>query len=387
MQTERDIQDPGRRRRGGFFWGLALGLLGALAVIVAADLGLQPLPLRGTGTASAQPSAAASGAQRLFLAGALSPGMQVVVDGKAVQGIREGEGTVIEVGRGARKVEVRTAAGPLWSARLDPTAVATDTLQPVFGGEIVVEADRLAPRGALFLDGTLAGAAPATLSEVVPGWHVLSVRDGAKVLYEDACVVRPGHVTLVSIPALPAHGKGGLIVRSRLLAESGMEEGSGDRVWLDGEPAGGTPVNRLLPSGFHSVRVERAGFPDHVDVLYLEAGRSVFVDAQFGGVEPLGVSARPPAGTTRGMPLAVPVAVGAAGETVVLSEGSLHLVRGGQPTTVSIPLVASGTDPRLWVAVLPEELTAGGGTLSGYVACQDDQGRRGVSDIFQITIR
>ncbi len=133
--------------------------------------------------------------------------------------------------------------------------------------------------------------------------------------------------------------------------------------------------------------MERAGFPAFVEVLYLEAGRSLFVDAQFGGAEPIEVTADPPAEANYRTPLAIPVSVGAAGESVTLTEGSLFLVRGGQPTTVSVPLVASGTDARLWVAVVPAELTARRGPLSGYVSCTDEQGRRGTSDIFQINVR
>jgi hypothetical protein len=99
------------------------------------------------------------------------------------------------------------------------------------------------------------------------------------------------------------------------------------------------------------------------------------------------VTADPPAEATFRTPLAIPVSVGAAGESVTLTEGSLFLVRGGQPTTVSIPLVASGTDARLWVAVVPAELTGRRGPLSGYVSCTDERGRRGTSDIFQIVVR
>jgi hypothetical protein len=361
--------------------------VGALGVIVAADLGLKPVPLRGAGEAAAEPNDPSLASQQVFLTAALSPGMHVTVDGKAVEVMIRPDGGVIEVAPGARKVEVRAKNGPLWSARLDLGGDTPDTLHPVLGGEIVIEADRAAPRGVLFVDDALAGAAPATITEITPGWHTISVRDGQEILYEDACVVSAGRVTLVSIPARPAHGNGSLAIRSRVLGEDGLEEVSGDRIWLDGAAVGSTPWNRLLPSGFHSVRVERAGFPAFVQVLYLEAGRSMFVDAQFGGAEPIVVTADPPAETSYKTPLAIPVSIGAEGESVTLTEGSLFLVRGGQPTTVSVPLVASGTDARLWVAVVPAELTGRRGPLSGYVACTDEQGRRGTSDIFQITVR
>ncbi len=106
-----DFNNRSSRRHGagagGFFWGLALGLVGALAVIVAADLGLRPVPLRGAGEASAGPNASPSVTRQVFLTAALSPGMHVTVDGKAVEILARPDGAVIEVAPGARKVEVR----------------------------------------------------------------------------------------------------------------------------------------------------------------------------------------------------------------------------------------------------------------------------------------
>ena len=214
MDMEQEIQTaPNRRRRsGGFFWGLAMGLLGALAVLAAGDLGWRGIPSFSGRPAAAETAVGSDGAMStaaVYLAGAIPEGLSVYVDGKAAAPASSGNGTLLTVNRNARRLEVRGSEGPLWATRLTLHGDAPDTLRPLLGGDVVAEVNRQGPTGALYVDGTLSGAAPGTVSDVAPGWHVVSVRNGDAVLFEDACVVRSGEVTLVTVPPVPPRGRGG----------------------------------------------------------------------------------------------------------------------------------------------------------------------------------
>jgi len=392
MDTEHELDTvPARRRRsGGFFWGLAMGFLATLAVTAARDLGWVNVPALAGRTAAAETvegAGRATSTAAVYLAGTIPEGLEVYVDGKAAAPAAQGTGSVLTVDRNARRLEVRGARGPLWATRLTLTGGAPDTLRPLLGGDVVTEVDRQGPTGALYVDGVLSGTAPGTVSDVAPGWHVVSVRNGGQVLFEDACTVTSGEVTLVAVPPVPPQGKGRIAVRARVLSDGGLTEEEGDAVTVDGESAGSTPAELTLPAGFHSVRVESAGFPPQVSVVYLEAGRSLYVNADFGGEEGLQVSVAPPTEAAAHAPVAIPVRMEAAGESVDLAQGSLYVVRPGQSKPMSVPLVASATDPRVWVAVLPEELTASRTTLTGYAGATDTQGRRGESEIFHLNLR
>ena len=133
--------------------------------------------------------------------------------------------------------------------------------------------------------------------------------------------------------------------------------------------------------------MECGGYPSRVSVVYLEAGRSLYVSADFGGEEGLQVSVAPPSEAAARGPVAIPVRVEAGGESVELRQGTLSLVRPGQARPMMVPLVASGTDSKLWVAVLPAALTASRATLTGYASGVDARGRRGDSEIFHLNLR
>jgi len=124
-----------------------------------------------------------------------------------------------------------------------------------------------------------------------------------------------------------------------------------------------------------------------VELINLEAGGSRYVNAEFGRDERLEVLVTPPTQAAANIALAIPVHIRADDESVLLEEGFLYVVRPDQATPIAVPLVASGTDPDLWVAVVPENLIGRTAALTGYAACVDDMGRRGESELFSLTLR
>jgi hypothetical protein len=294
-------------------------------------------------------------------------------------------GVRVTVSPDARKLEVRGVEGTWWSTRLSPDS--GDTLRPVLGGEIVLEVQKGGATGDLYVDGVRVGEAPGSVGEVDPGWHVITVRAGENTLFEDACEVEPGKLTVITVPPIAPRGKGRLTVRARQLGDGGFEEREGNPVFVDGVATGHTPLTLTLAAGFHSVRVGSRNEDSLVEVINLEAGTSRYVNAEFGREERLTVQVVPPQRAGIDAPLAIPVHIRATDESVLLEEGFVHIVKAGQARSVGVPLVPSGTDPDVWVAVVPRELSAGSKVLVGYASCNDDLGRSGESELFSILLR
>jgi hypothetical protein len=370
-------------RKGGFLWGIALGVTVALGVSVAGDLG-GIVPLAHPNAAAETASLPSPGPRSLYLASPLPIGGEILVDGKKVEATGTGEGTTVTVPGTAKTLEVRGPAGAVWTTRLD--RASGDTLQAALSGEIVLEGKASSPRGTVAVDGVPRGEAPGTISGVLPGWHHVEIRDGGDVLFETACTVGAGEVAMIAVPDAPTKGKAQLTIRARILGEGGFKEAAGYPVRVDGAKAGVTPLDLTVNGGSHSVRVDAPDHPSYVEVVPLEAGTTRYVDAVFGGDERLGLEVLPPKEGSRGEPLAVPVRVETSGDPAPLTRGFLHLIREGQAKPVDVPLVASGTDPALWLAALPSGLTDSRYIL-GYASGEDDRGRRGESELFSVRLR
>jgi hypothetical protein len=366
----------------GFGWGVAAGIVGAVLLVLAGDLGSFP-GFRDREARAEAPSGDGD-ARFIHLAAMLPAGAYVAVDGARVETIASGNGMTVPLSAAARRIEVRDARGTLWSTQLGPET--GDTLRAPVTGEITVECGPGSPRGALFVDGAAAGAAPGTVGAVAPGWHHLEIREGEGVLFETACETRGGEVSLVTVPRAPQRGRSKLAVRARVLTEGGFREAEGYAVRVDGGLVGSTPYETMLPGGIHSVRVDAPGRSPRVEVLPLEGGTTRYIQADFGAEERLDVRVLPPPRGRRGEPLALPVRV-ASEKPARLTRAVLVVLRNDvQGSPVEVPLLVSPADPRLYLAAVPESLT-GSRLLLGYASCQDELGRRGDSELFAVELR
>jgi hypothetical protein len=397
METMRPPSRPGPirprdGRKGGFYWGLTLGFAATLGLILASDAGwsILPAPASSAGTggpAPGTPAQAAAAGTPLYLAGAIPAEGRVYVDGRPVDATEEATAVRVSIPAHAQRIEIRGPQGTLWTTRLDAGSAAPDTLNPLLGGDLVIELEQQARGGAVYLDGAKRGTAPGSLRDVPPGWHVVSIRDGDTVLFEDGCTVRSGEVAVVTVPPVPARGKARLNVRSRILEDTGFRETTGNLVVIDGNMVGETPLSATLDAGFHGIRIEAEGQPARIEVLHLDAGGTRYVNAEFGREDRLSVIATPPVEVNAQRPLAIPVRIAAHDKPVLLQEGAVHLVRPGQSQPVVVPLVPSGTDPALWVAVIPLDVVSPLDDLVGYVRCRDDMGRSGDSELFHVRLQ
>jgi len=376
-------------RKGEFLWGLAFGLLGALAVVMVLDhTGFSGFASPENGRSFADGGGGEPAGRSLVLAGFLPRGSSVFVDGEAVDAETVDMGVRLEVEPSAQRLEVRGSNGPWWTTNLAAPAADGDTLRPVLSGDLVVEVDKQGPTGELFVDGVRKGTAPGSAGDVAPGWHLVSIRSPqGEILFENGTEITPGDVSILRVPPVPPRGKAGLVVRARRLSDEGLIEAPGAAVFVDGKQEGVTPLELTLPAGHHSIRVEGPSGTPSVEAVFLEAGRSRYVDAQFDGEEQLEVKVTPPLRAVAGSPIAVPVAVVREGKGVILREGMLQMIRAGQSATISVPLVSSTSDPGVWVGVLPAALTTEGGELMGFATCVDEGGRTGTSELFRIPVR
>jgi len=365
------------QRSGKFFWGLAAGFTCTLLVTVVMDLGWIPLGSRAR--AESAPVELPS-TRDLTISGQIPEGAALLVDGQPVTGNVAGAWTHVTVPYAARSVEIRGPSGTWWQA--DLSQASSDSLRPLWSGEIVVEPSPLLSGDTLYVDGQSRGAVPGTIGGIAPGWHVMSLRSGPNLLYEDARRMSSGEVVPLSVPAPPPEGKGRLIVRSRRMEQSGMVETQARAVRVDGRYRGATPLELNIPAGYHSVAVEEPGQAVLVQVLRVESGSTRYVQAQYPQDPELGVQIGKPTTVKPDGPIVVPVRIVGVGAPI--EKAFLQMVRSRQAETVQVPLSLSPSDPQIWIGVIPKSLLLPGEPAFAFASGKDVSGKEGCSEIVDL---
>ena len=365
------------RRSGKFFWGLAAGFTCTLLVTIVMDLGWIPLGTRARAESAPLP---VPSTRDLAISGRIPEGAALLVDGQPVTGSVEGAWTHATVPYAARSVEIRGPNGTWWQA--DLSQAPSDSLRPLWSGEIVVEPSPLLSGATLYVDSEPRGTVPGTVSGIAPGWHVMSLRRGSNLLYEDARSMASGEIVQLSMPAQPPEGKGRLIVRSRRMEQSGMVETQARAVRVDGRYRGATPLELNIPVGYHSVAVEEPGQPMVVQVLRVESGSTRYVQAQYPQDPDLGVQIGKPTTMKPDGPIVVPVRIVGVGAPV--QKAFLQMVRPRQAETVQVPLSLSPSDPQIWIGVIPKSLLVPGEPAFAFASGKDVSGKEGCSEIVDL---
>jgi PEGA domain-containing protein len=371
-------ETPARPRRSGkFFWGLAAGFTCTLLVTIVMDLGWVPL---GTRARAESAPAEVPTTRALAISGKIPEGAALLVDGQAIQAHVEGAWTLATVPVASRSVEIRGPSGTWWQT--DLSQATSDSLRPLWSGEIVVEASPLLSGDSLYVDGEARGPVPGTVSGIAPGWHVMSLRSGPNLRYEDARAMAPGEVVPLRVPAPPPEGKGRLIVRSRRMEQSGMVETQARAVRVDGRYRGATPLELNVPAGYHSVAVEEPGQPILVQVLRIETGSTRYVQAEYPQDPDLGVQIGKPMRMKPDGPIVVPVRIVPAGAPI--EKAFLQMIRQRQAETVQVPLSVSPSDPQIWIGVIPKSLLLPGEPAVAFASGKDVSGKEGCSELVDL---
>jgi hypothetical protein len=362
-----------RPRSGTFFWGLSLGFISTLAIILASDMGWIPLAgwTHPPALAESPPSVLGPTTRTLVLQGVVPAGAILLADGEPVTHEQQGALTLVPVQPNTRALEIRGSTGPWWTTTLSPEG--PDTLRPAWSGEIVVENASAVPGGSLFVDGVQAGDVSAPAGNLAPGWHVVSVQAGDVVVYEDACSVGPGEVVAITVPSAPPRGQARLIVRSHRLDANGPVETSARPVRLDGKLAGKTPLEVTVDAGFHSIAVGEPGHAPQVEVFRVDAGAARYVDIEARAETAASLEVGRATAVVPGGSLVVPVRGLAA--DAPLRQVVLHLARSHQTESVDVPLVVSPSDPEVWLGTVPKSLQRGERSLRVFASGTDALGR------------
>jgi|GEM_PF-1184571 len=371
-------QEPRTPQKSGkFFWGLAAGFACTLVVTVVMDLGWIPVGNRARAESAPAPVPTT---RDLVISGKIPEGAALLVDDQPVTSHSTGAWTHATVAYAARSVEIRGPNGTWWQADLNQAT--SDTLRPLWSGEIVVEASPLITGDTLYVDGEPRGAVPGTISGIAPGWHVMSLRCGSILRYEDARAMASGDVVPLSLPSSPPDGKGRLIVRSRRMEQSGMAETQARAVRVDGRYRGATPLELNLQAGYHSVAVEEPGQPVLVQVLRIDTGSTRYVQAEYPQDPDLGVQIGKPTTMKPDGPIVVPVRIVGAGAPI--KTAFLQMVRARQTETVQVPLSLSTSDPQIWIGVIPKSLLLAGEPALAFATGIDVSGKEGCSEIVDL---
>jgi len=139
---------------------------------------------------------------------------------------------------------------------------------PALGGVLSVDSD---PRGAqVLVNGVLRGATPVRIDLPV-GTYEVRLRLPGFEEFVSTVAIRPGQTSSV-VATLSA------ITRQGTLSLTSSPHGA--LVWIDGSPAGVTPLSVGLAPGRYEVRVSLHGYEDFVAAVNVRAGQVARIDAQ-----------------------------------------------------------------------------------------------------------
>ncbi len=184
------------------------------------------------------------------------PGAIVVVDGEP----RGAAPLSIDLPPGPALVEVRTLDHPPWRRTVQVTA----------GGKAIVEAHvrpDTGPSGTalvlsnvsgtvVWVDGTRTGTAPATITGLVKGTHIIEGKAEGYKPAQTTVRIEPDEQTVVKLSLEPIEAEFGRIsVRASV---------PGAKVYVDGGEQGPAPVEmEQVPLGPHAIVVRRDGYADY----------------------------------------------------------------------------------------------------------------------------
>jgi hypothetical protein len=153
-------------------------------------------------------------------------------------------------------------------------------LEPALWGSInVYSSDEEVPV-AVSVDGVPRGFAPLRADSLAPGAHDVRFSGPGLPSWGQTVQVRVAESSDLIARPMTSPATGVIEVRASLTTETGTVDVEGARVYLDGEPAGKTPLTLELPRGPHSIRVEHLGETAPVQVIDLPGGNQRFASFQ-----------------------------------------------------------------------------------------------------------
>jgi len=166
---------------------------------------------------------------------------------------------------------VTTTATTAVTTTATTAATTTATTPPPTTGSVSVQSTPAAAY--VFLDGTLVGLTPVTVSGVAPGSHIVRIEKTGYQPYQTTTSVSAGATTVVSaaLVSVPDPMTGSVNIQSTP---------AGANAFLDGTLVGLTPVlvSGITP-GSHQVAIEMTGYNSYQETASVSAGATTVVSA------------------------------------------------------------------------------------------------------------
>ena len=166
---------------------------------------------------------------------------------------------------------VTTTATTAVTTTATTAATTTTTTPPPTTGSLNIQSTPAAAN--VFLDGTLVGLTPVTVTGVAPGSHTVRIEKTGYQPYQTTTSVSAGATTVVSAALVPVPDPttGSVSVQSTP---------DGANAFLDGTLVGLTPVTVSgVTPGSHQVRIEKTGYEPYQMTASVSAGATTVVSA------------------------------------------------------------------------------------------------------------
>lgn len=248
------------------------------------------------------------------------------------------------------------------------------------GSVAVSSADTTADLSVSF-DGKPWGALPLWRDDVPVGVHRLSFQGKGVRPWEEEVKVRTGQSTRIVAEPVRVPDYGLVTARAERVSREGVEDVEGASVFVDGKPAGGTPLDLHLSPGAHSVRIASGSELGPVHLIDVQAGGRFYASTTFGRpAEPAVVFAAP----TRLSRAAPPVLAVRLEAGVPLPVRRMRLfVRGAGAAkfdAIDLDVVRDEGRPRGTIR-FPVAGLAAGSTVRYYVAIETREGEEYFSEV------
>ena len=131
-------------------------------------------------------------------------------------------------------------------------------------------------------DGQPWGALPLWRDDVPVGRHRLSFQGEGVRPWEEEVQIKVDQSTRLVAEPMKVPGYGLVTARAERVSADGVDEVEGASVFVDGQPAGGTPVDLRLSPGPHSVRIASGAELGPVHLIEVQPGGRFFASTTFG---------------------------------------------------------------------------------------------------------
>jgi hypothetical protein len=235
-------------------------------------------------------------------------------------------------------------------------------------------------------DGQSWGALPLWRDDVPVGRHRLSFRGEGIRPWEEEVKIKDGQSTRVSAEPVRVPDIGLVTARAERVSRDGLEDVEGASVFVDGKPAGATPVDLRLTPGPHSVRIVAGAERGPVHLIDVQPGGRFYARTTFGRPADPAVEFEAPVRISRAAPPTLSVGL-VADVPLPVRRMRLFVQKAGETTWSAAEIaVARDQRPARGVLVFPVAGLGGIATARYYVEIETREGEEFYSEVRTVSV-